>query len=105
MDTATGGLNVTITSQVVVYATAERAKKLHLFLIYPFLLCGLEFRLKIQGIWGPLHRVRYYSVYSVVHSMKKTRGGRKIGIGIVRQVKLAGVQHLLKPLFWDKIRL
>jgi hypothetical protein len=30
------GLNVTITSKVVVYASAERAKKL----LYPFLLCG-----------------------------------------------------------------
>jgi hypothetical protein len=49
-----GGLNVTIRSQVAVYAPAERAEKLHLFLLYPFLLCGIEFRLKIQGIWRPL---------------------------------------------------
>ncbi len=40
MDTATGGLNVTITSHVVVYALAERAEKLLLFLLYICLLYG-----------------------------------------------------------------
>jgi hypothetical protein len=28
-------------SKVVVYAPAERADTLHLFLLYPFLLCGV----------------------------------------------------------------
>ncbi len=32
----------TITSQVVTYALAKRAKKLLLFLLYPCLLCGLR---------------------------------------------------------------
>jgi hypothetical protein len=31
----------TITSKVVVYAPAERAGTLLLFLLYPFLLCGI----------------------------------------------------------------
>jgi hypothetical protein len=35
-----GGLNVTITSKVMVYAPAERADTLHPFLLYSFLLCG-----------------------------------------------------------------
>jgi hypothetical protein len=41
-----GGLNVTITCKVVVYTPAERTDTvyctLHLFLFYPFLLCGLN---------------------------------------------------------------
>jgi hypothetical protein len=41
-----GGLNVTITSQVVVYAPAERAEKLLLFLLYPYLLCDANLRKK-----------------------------------------------------------
>ncbi len=36
MDTATGELNITITSQVVVCAQAERAEKLILFFLYLF---------------------------------------------------------------------
>jgi hypothetical protein len=40
LNCATGGLNVTITSQVVVNAPTERAEKLILFLLYPYLLCG-----------------------------------------------------------------
>ncbi len=35
----------TITSKVVVYAPAERADTLLLFLLYPFLLCGCNFKL------------------------------------------------------------
>ncbi len=42
LKTATGGLIVTIKSQVVVYASAERAERLLLFLLYPCLLCGYE---------------------------------------------------------------
>ncbi len=42
LDTATGGLNVTIKCQVVVYAPAERAEKLLLFLLNPCLLCDGE---------------------------------------------------------------
>ncbi len=38
LDTATGGLNVAITSHAVVYAPAERAEKFLLFLLYPCLL-------------------------------------------------------------------
>ncbi len=45
LDTATlsrnnGRLNVTITSQIVVYSPARRAEKPLLFLLYPSLLCG-----------------------------------------------------------------
>jgi hypothetical protein len=39
-NTNSGGLSVTITSKVVVYAPAETADTLTLFLLYPFLLCG-----------------------------------------------------------------
>jgi hypothetical protein len=42
LDTATGGLNVNIISQVVVYTPAERAEKLLPFLLYPYLLFGRE---------------------------------------------------------------
>ncbi len=35
-----GGLNVTLPSQVVVYSPARRAEKPLLFLLYPSLLCG-----------------------------------------------------------------
>jgi hypothetical protein len=35
-----GGLNVSITGKVMVYAPAERADTLHPFLLFPFLLCG-----------------------------------------------------------------
>jgi hypothetical protein len=42
LDTATVGLNVTITSQVVVYASDEKAEKLLLFLLYPYLICGVD---------------------------------------------------------------
>jgi hypothetical protein len=48
------GLNVTITSEVVVYASAERAKKL----LYPFLLCGDDCR---KGSGMPI----LYSLYSL----------------------------------------
>ncbi len=39
------GLNEAITSKVVVYKPAERAEKIYLFLLYPFLLCGIDQRL------------------------------------------------------------
>jgi hypothetical protein len=42
MDTATGGLNVNIISQVLVYSPAERAEKLLLFLLYSYLLFGRD---------------------------------------------------------------
>jgi hypothetical protein len=42
------GLNITITSQVVLYAQAERADTILLFLLYPFLLCGSMY--KPEGI-------------------------------------------------------
>ena len=42
MDTATGGLNVTITSKVAVYAPAERAETLLLSRLYPSLLSGFD---------------------------------------------------------------
>ncbi len=34
--------NEAITSKVVVYEPAERAEKIYLFLLYPFLLCGID---------------------------------------------------------------
>ncbi len=43
-----GGLNVTITSQVLVYTPAERAEKL-LFLLYPCLLCGCDQYTECKG--------------------------------------------------------
>jgi len=43
----------TITSKVVVYAPAERADTLLLYLLYPFLLCGVLYGLRSVHFRGP----------------------------------------------------
>jgi hypothetical protein len=56
-----GGLNVTITSKVVVYTPDEKAEQLYLFLLYPFLfLCALHSQKIHQPIGGySRHRCGY----------------------------------------------
>ncbi len=54
LDTATGGLYITLTSQVVMYAPAERAKKFSLSRLSPSLLCGLNLPpFEISSSWPP----------------------------------------------------
>ncbi len=94
MDTATGGLNVTITSQVEVYATAKRAEKLLLFILYPYLLCGakagiilavsysyIQSQMIFRSIWrafAPLlwFVLKYLHIYAPCHLRICTLRGR-----------------------------